>query len=215
MRKIYLEKRCIVICPPEEPALSDPNSVEFHVGCDSDIPRLVDMFESSESLSRIYIPTTDVEMVYHTFRSCFKEVNAAGGVVSNRRGDVLLISRNGLWDLPKGHQEPGEDISVTALREVEEETGVPDLELGGLICVTDHCYRRNDIWHLKHTWCYDMLHTDPVNLTPQREEDITKAAWVPRSGLAPYLKDTYPSIVEVFREMKHFGDDTRIYKVSL
>ncbi len=215
MRKIYLEKRCIVICPPEEPALSDPNSVEFHVGCDSDIPRLVDMFESSESLSRIYIPTTDVEMVYHTFRSCFKEVNAAGGVVSNRRGDVLLISRNGLWDLPKGHQEPGEDISVTALREVEEETGVPDLELGGLICVTDHCYRRNDIWHLKHTWWYDMLHTDPVNLTPQREEDITKAAWVPRSGLAPYLKDTYPSIVEVFREMKHFGDDTRIYKVSL
>ena len=202
MRKIYLEKRCIVICPPEEPALSDPNSVEFHVGCDSDIPRLVDMFESSESLSRIYIPTTDVEMVYHTFRSCFKEVNAAGGVVSNRRGDVLLISRNGLWDLPKGHQEPGEDISVTALREVEEETGVPDLELGGLICVTDHCYRRNDIWHLKHTWWYDMLHTDPVNLTPQREEDITKAAWVPRSGLAPYLKDTYPSIVEVFREIR-------------
>ena len=202
MRKIYLEKRCIVICPPEEPALSDPNSVEFHVGCDSDIPRLVDMFESSESLSRIYIPTNDVETVYHTFRSCFKEVNAAGGVVSNRRGDVLLISRNGLWDLPKGHQEPGEDISVTALREVEEETGVPDLELGGLICVTDHCYRRNDIWHLKHTWWYDMLHTDPVNLTPQREEDITKAVWVPRSGLAPYLKDTYPSIVEVFREIR-------------
>ena len=47
-----------------------------------------------------------------------------------------------------------------------------------------------------------MLHTDPVNLTPQREEDITKAAWVARSGLAHYLKNTYPSIVEVFREMR-------------
>ena len=215
MHKIYLEKRCMVICPPEEPALSDPNSVEFHVGCDSDIPRLVDMFESSESLARIYIPTPDIDAVYDAFRSCFKEVNAAGGLVSNRRRDVLLIRRNDLWDLPKGHQEPGENIQVTALREVEEETGIPNLELGQLICVTDHCYRRNDIWHLKHTWWYDMLHTDPVNLTPQREEDITKAAWVPRSGLAPYLKDTYPSIVEVFREMKHFGDDTRIYKVSL
>ena len=209
MRKIYLEKRCIVICPPDEPALTDPNSVEFHFGGAGDIPRLVDMFDSS-SLSRIYIPTSDVESVYKAFSSCFKEVNAAGGVVSNRRDDVLLIRRNDLWDLPKGHQEPGEEISVTAIREVEEETGVPDLKLGRLICVTDHCYRRNEIWHLKHTWWYEMLHTDPVNLTPQREEDITKAAWVPRSSLAPYLKNTYPSIMEVFRELKHFPDNVRI-----
>lgn len=210
MRKIYLEKRCIVICPPDEPALTDPNSVEFHFGGAGDIPRLVDMFESSSSLSRIYIPTSDVESVYKAFSSCFKEVNAAGGVVSNRRDDVLLIRRNDLWDLPKGHQEPGEEISVTAIREVEEETGVPDLKLGRLICVTDHCYRRNEIWHLKHTWWYEMLHTDPVNLTPQREEDITKAAWVPRSSLALYLKNTYPSIMEVFRELKHFPDNVRI-----
>ena len=210
MRKIYLEKRCIVICPPDEPALTDPNSVEFHFGGAGDIPRLVDMFESSSSLSRIYIPTSDVESVYKAFSSCFKEVNAAGGVVSNRRDDVLLIRRNDLWDLPKGHQEPGENIRVTAIREVEEETGVPDLKLGRLICVTDHCYRRNEIWHLKHTWWYEMLHTDPVNLTPQREEDITKAAWVPRSSLAPYLKNTYPSIMEVFRELKHFPDNVRI-----
>jgi hypothetical protein len=28
------------------------------------------------------------------------------------------------------------------------------------------------------------------------------AAWVARSSLAPYLKNTYPSIVEVFREAK-------------
>ena len=210
MRKIYLEKRCIVICPPDEPALTDPNSVEFHFVGAGDIPRLVDMFESSSSLSRIYIPTSDVESVYKAFSSCFKEVNAAGGVVSNRRDDVLLIRRNDLGDLPKGHQEPGEDISVTAIREVEEETGVPDLKLGRLICVTDHCYRRNEIWHLKHTWWYEMLHTDPVNLTPQREEDITKAAWVPRSSLAPYQKNTYPSIMEVFRELKHFPDNVRI-----
>ena len=131
-----------------------------------------------------------------------KEVNAAGGVVSNRRDDVLLIRRNDLWDLPKGHQEPGEEISVTAIREVEEETGVPDLELGRLICVTDHCYRRNEIWHLKHTWWYDMLYTDPVDLAPQREEDITKAGWVAKSSLPAFLADTYPSIQEVFREAK-------------
>ncbi|HCZ22126.1 MAG TPA: NUDIX hydrolase, partial [Rikenellaceae bacterium] len=49
----------------------------------------------------------------------------------------------GLWDLPKGHREEGEDIRTTALREVQEETGVDELKLGRLICVTDHCYFRN------------------------------------------------------------------------
>lgn len=210
MRKIFLEKRCMIICPPDEPALSDPNSIEFHIGDDRDIPTLVDRFETSGSLSRIYIPTSDMESTYRAFLSCFREVNAAGGVVSNRRGDALLIRRNGLWDLPKGHQEEGEDIRVTALREVEEETGIHNLELRDLICVTDHCYRRNEVWNLKHTWWYDMLFTDPLDLTPQREEDITKAAWVARSGLSPYLKDTYPSIVEVFRELKHFPGEGRI-----
>ena len=47
-----------------------------------------------------------------------------------------------------------------------------------------------------------MLYTDPVDLTPQREEDISKAAWVARSSLPPFLKNTYPSIREVFREAK-------------
>jgi ADP-ribose pyrophosphatase YjhB (NUDIX family) len=132
----------------------------------------------------------------------FREVDAAGGLVSNRRGDYLLIQRSGLWDLPKGHREADEDIRKTALREVQEETGVDQLELRDLICVTDHCYLRGGVWHLKHTWWYDMLYTDPVNLTPQREEDITRAAWVARSSLPPYLKNTYPSIQEVFREAK-------------
>ena len=122
--------------------------------------------------------------------------------MSNRRGDFLLISRNGLWDLPKGHQDPGEDIAVTALREVQEETGIDELELRELICITDHCYKRNGTWHLKHTWWYDMLYTDPTDLTPQREEDISKAAWVAKSSLPPFLLNTYPSIVEVFREAK-------------
>ena len=202
MHKIYFEKRCIVICAPTEEALSDPNSVEFHVGEVLDIHALVRMFEVQDTLSRIYIPTDDIEKTYRRVCSEFREVNAAGGLVSNRRGDFLLISRNGLWDLPKGHQEEGEDIEVCAMREVQEETGVDQLELRDLICVTDHCYLRDGIWHLKHTWWYDMLYTDPVDLTPQREEDISRAAWVARSSLPPFLKNTYPSIQEVFREAK-------------
>ena len=202
MHKIYFEKRSIVICTPDEAALADPNSVEFHLGDKLDIHALVGMFEASATLSRIYIPSGDTDATYRRICSEFKEVNAAGGLVSNRRGDYLLIRRDGLWDLPKGHQESGEDIRITAVREVQEETGVDKLQLRDLICITDHCYRRGGIWHLKHTWWYDMLYTDPVDLTPQTEEDITKAAWVAKSSLPPFLKNTYPSIAEVFREAK-------------
>ncbi|MGN1211798.1 MAG: NUDIX hydrolase [Candidatus Cryptobacteroides sp.] len=202
MHKIYFEKRCIVICPPEEQALGDPNAVQFHIGERFDLHSLVGMFETSDTIGRIYIPTGDTEAAYRRICSEFKEVNAAGGLVSNRRGDYLLISRNGLWDLPKGHQEEGEDIRTTALREVMEETGVNQLSLGKLICITDHCYRRNDIWHLKHTWWFEMLYTNPTDLTPQKEEDISKAAWVAKSSLPPFLHNTYPSIQEVFKEAK-------------
>lgn len=202
MHRIYFEKRLIAICPVDDESLGDPNSVEFHIGEKLDIHSLVGMFEVQDTLSKIYIPSEDTDRTYRRICQEFREVNAAGGLVSNRRGDFLLISRNGLWDLPKGHQEDGEDIEITALREVREETGVDELELRRLICITDHCYIRNGIWHLKHTWWYDMLYTNPTNLTPQKEEDITKAAWVAKSSLPPFLKNTYPSIIEVFREAR-------------
>lgn len=198
MHKIYFDRRTIIICRPEEATLSDPNAVEFHFKQPSDISALVEMFELSSTLEKIYIPSAEPEDCYKKICGEFREVNAAGGLVENRRGDYLLIKRDGLWDLPKGHQEAGEDIKVTALREVQEETGVDDLSLGDLICVTDHCHKRNGIWHLKHTWWYRMYYLKPLDLTPQTEEDITKAAWVAKSSLPPFLKNTYPSIKEVF-----------------
>ena len=202
MHKIYFENRCIIICDPMDDSLSDSNAVIFHPGKRIDIATFAKMFELTDSLSKIYIPAEDTEAVYWSLCAEFKEVNAAGGLVVNRRGDYLLIKRNDKWDLPKGHQDPGEDIEVTALREVEEETGVSDLELGELICVTDHCYLRDGIWHLKHTWWYAMLYTAPLDLIPQREEDISKAAWVAKSSLPPFLNHTYPSILEVFSESR-------------
>lgn len=40
--------------------------------------------------------------------------------------EFLLMQHPTRWDLPKGHVDPGEDDEVvTALRELEEETGIP------------------------------------------------------------------------------------------
>jgi 8-oxo-dGTP diphosphatase len=55
-------------------------------------------------------------------------VRAAGGLVIRDDGDatrVLLVHRpRGDWTFPKGKADPGETDRETALREVEEETGL-------------------------------------------------------------------------------------------
>ena len=130
----------------------------------------------------------------------YLEVNAAGGLVINAEGKFLMIRRSGLWDLPKGHQEPGEQLETTAIREVEEETGLHGLVLGNFICTTNHCYFRNEKWHLKHTWWYAMTCTDSCRCIPQIEEGITEVVWVDKSLLPEYLQQTYPTIIEVFRK---------------
>ena len=93
MRKIYIEKRCIIICQTDDPALADPNAIQFTFGKAEDISSLISLFESSASLQRIYIPSEDPEKTYALIRNEFLEVNAGGGLVRNRRGDYLLISR--------------------------------------------------------------------------------------------------------------------------
>ena len=70
-------------------------------------------------------------------------VRAAGGVVTRPGADgepeLLLVHRPKYddWTLPKGKAEPGETDEETALREVEEETGL-DCELGEEVGVSEY-----------------------------------------------------------------------------
>ena len=137
---------------------------------------------------------------YRLLCQLLRQVDAAGGLVVNGRGECLLIRRNGLWDLPKGHREPGEDIADTAAREVCEETGVQNLQMIRLVCRTDHSYRyrRGGVRYLKHTFWYEFRSDFDGPLCPQTEEGIVEAVWVPRERIAECLKNSYPCIREVF-----------------
>lgn len=58
----------------------------------------------------------------------------SAGVVPYRQSDnmreyLLLQYHGGYWDLPKGKLEPGETKLEAALRELQEETGIVNIEL--------------------------------------------------------------------------------------
>ena len=72
---------------------------------------------------------TDLEKLKETFFKNFIIIEASGGIVQNEKKEILFINRLGKWDLPKGKIEPGEKEEESAVREVNEETGVKDLHL--------------------------------------------------------------------------------------
>ena len=105
--------------------------------------------------------------------SFFKCVEAAGGVVENKIKEILLIHRRGSWDLPKGKIDPGETKEQTAVREVEEETGITGIELGEHIGNTYHIFKtlKSGNYFLKKTyWLKMKALKQPVKV--QKEEDI-------------------------------------------
>lgn len=109
------------------------------------------------------------------------EIVAAGGLVLRTGTDLmelLLIHRNGVWDLPKGKQDANETLEVCARREVEEETGASLLQTGPLIVTYMHGYERNNTYHVKTTYWY-AFQSSSTALVPQSGEGITRVAWVP------------------------------------
>ena len=125
---------------------------------------------------------------------------AAGGLVQNEKGEILLIYRKQHWDLPKGKVDDGESIEDCAVREVEEETGLRNVQLGTLIDTTLHQYEENGKLVTKKTAWYNMKASSADKLVPQTEEDIEDIRWVSPGALAPYLEKTYSNIILILKK---------------
>jgi ADP-ribose pyrophosphatase YjhB (NUDIX family) len=118
------------------------------------------------------------------------QIVAGGGYVarplpvSGAPADValLLIFRKGVWDLPKGKQDPGESVEACALREVREEVGINRLSLQHPLGTTQHGYVEDEAYAVKTTWWY-LMQTPERQFTPETREGIRRVAWA-RWGVA-------------------------------
>lgn len=129
-----------------------------------------------------------------------KTIMAAGGLVENEKGELLLIYRKKHWDLPKGKLDDGESIEECAVREVEEETGLRNVLLGELIDTTLHQYEENGDLITKKTVWYRMKGSSLDALVPQTEEQIEDIRWVNVDEIQTFISDTYPNIIHVIHK---------------
>ena len=119
---------------------------------------------------------------------------AGGGKVYNENGKVLFIYRNDKWDLPKGGTKRNETIDQTALREVEEETGVQDLSITKPLEITYHIFKRNGNHKIKITYWFEMKTNFTGELVPQAKEGITKAEWLTKEQIDVAMNNSYANI---------------------
>ena len=132
------------------------------------------------------------------------KISAAGGLVQNEKRQFLLIFRMGKWDLPKGKLEEQEQLQNCAKREVEEETGIEVLSVDCSLVQTHHIYFRKNQFVFKETHWFLMKGKPEAKLQPQLEEEIEKVIWANENEIDHLLKNTYPSIIEVFEAFYNF-----------
>ena len=140
---------------------------------------------------------------WNDFCSNYKIIEAAGGLVFNDNNKILLIFRNGKWDLPKGKLEKGEQIEECAIREVKEECGINELQIEKKLIETYHTYNLNGIKILKKTYWFLMKTSFKFPFTPQFDEGITKVEWCNEENLYKYLKNSYMNIRDVISSFEN------------
>jgi len=105
-------------------------------------------------------------------------------IIDNEPRYLLLHYHSGHWDFSRGHIEENEDIKKTVVREVEEETGIKDLN------IIDG-FRANTKFFFKRT----------RHLKGQAKKD---APWIIKL-VTLYVAETKTEKVTISSEQKGFG----------
>ncbi|MFT3935386.1 MAG: NUDIX hydrolase [Chitinophagaceae bacterium] len=147
---------------------------------------------------------TDLDELKKAFWKKFTIIKAAGGLVTNKNNEILMIFRRGKWDLPKGKLDPGETLEECAVREVEEETGIKNIMLQEHLLTTYHTYHESGKFILKESYWYKMKIDGQQELIPQEAEQIAEARWVKKEQTAELIKNTFPSVVDVLEKVASY-----------
>ncbi len=145
----------------------------------------------------------EITIYFEEFKTYFKYIIACGGVVLNDKEELLLIFRNGHWDLPKGKIEEAERFDECAVREVMEETGIAEPILEHFMLSTFHVYNLHNQFFLKESkWYLMRAKKTQKTFIPQVEEGITQVIWKPIDDSIELLGNSYPSFMPLLKKIE-------------
>ena len=198
MYKVFVNNS-VIILSTDSVASEDYISVDV---VEADMISIIEQLGVDPEL-KFHLYHKNEEKLFSHFFKKLPVVVAGGGKVYNKDRQVLFIHRNGKWDLPKGKTEKKESIENSALREVEEETGIQGLEITRFLQRTFHVFKRDDEYRLKLTYWFEMYSEYDGEFIPQGEEGIKKVKWKSFKKTKKALKNTYGAIEQLF-PMEYF-----------
>jgi len=193
MYKVFVND-CPIILTDDNKISTNLRIVNFDV---QNVKEIIEQLFSAE-INGICLICNDLEYCWSFFKSLFKLELAAGGKVYNTKKEILFIYRFNKWDLPKGALEKNESIEQCAVREVEEECGVSNLNIENTLETTYHVFYRNNKLILKITYWYLMSTNFDGHLVPQLEEGIEKVVFKNEVSTKKALTNTYENIKLLF-----------------
>lgn len=193
MYKVFVNDKPIILTTEVEKESSFKNYLLKSVAITKVIKDL-----NKKSVKEVHLIHSKEEKLLKKFLKKLPNVIAGGGKVYNDKGEILFIFRNDKWDLPKGKTEKKESIETTAIREVEEETGVAGLKITKPLETTYHIFKRNGKYKIKITYWFEMTTSYSGTLEPQENEGITKVAWLNEAEAQEALKNSYANIKLLF-----------------
>ena len=189
MQKIFVGNKPIVLTTKVESESDFKNYLIDTVDINKVLHHL-----KKEKYKSIRLIGENQELLLKKFLSLLPNIVAGGGKVLNAEGKILFIFRNGKWDLPKGKAEHKETIDQTALREVEEETGIRGLTITKPLEITYHIFKRNNQYFIKKTYWFEMFSDYSGDFKPQIKEGITKVKWIGPKKLKKVKTNIYANI---------------------
>jgi len=193
MYKVFIDQKPVVFIGKEE--LSTDSNVAKAKDI-SDLKALQSLLEKASIEMPVFLTSKNAKKAFKNFFEDFKKIDAAGGIVQ-RKEKYLVIKRKGLWDIPKGRIDSGEDAETACVREIMEECGIHGHQIIHPLTDTYHLMKWNGKPALKRTYWYMLQYDGTKDTVPQTKEDITEAKWMSREKLLGIRSKTFGSITEV------------------